>query len=127
MPWKWPSSASFDNDCTLCLSGYYTAWDDEKKCEACPVGKYKPENLTENILACQDCPTGTSTLRGAAISEKSCSICASGWYYDARLNPVPPNCVPCKRGKYKSTTGSKLCTKCPSPFSTEHDLLSMNL
>ncbi|KAJ1478110.1 hypothetical protein T484DRAFT_1584748, partial [Baffinella frigidus] len=93
-------------DTCICNSGYRKNGD---SCAACGLGTYKIQASNDNT--CSECTSQSTTLNNAQTSN-TC-VCLEGYTPGSETNLANGGtCDACATGKYKSTTGSVVCTDC---------------
>lgn len=91
--------------CTECDPGKYLT--DDKKCEACPSGKYCSGGTEE----AKNCPTGW-----VPKSDQTGCQCAAGYGYGG----ASVGCTICPVGTHKSSVGNEACDKCDPGTYQDH-------
>mmetsp|Transcript_30611 Transcript_30611/g.39462 ORF Transcript_30611/g.39462 Transcript_30611/m.39462 type:complete len:1348 (-) Transcript_30611:43-4086(-) len=120
------------DDCEECESGYFSSEKGTVVCEACPIGQFATNDITDygggldvqtisGAITCNDCPQGyisdteakfVCSACGGGTSSKSgswnCSECPIG----TKSESGDASCSNCDAGKYGFLTGTQLCIPC---------------
>jgi hypothetical protein len=118
-----PISGSSIGQICSCLEGFYL---EDEECQPCSIGTYKDligdfectpcgedyygtKNASNSSSGCSLCPEGTWTMGEQINAFDSSCVCKPGFFpSDNGLQ-----CIPCKSGTYKSTSGPDQCKSCP--------------
>ena len=98
------SSGAGNSNLCQCISGYYNTNPDDA-CLACDAGKYRAG--LGSAVACDDCPTSSTTLAVAQDEAMDCQ-CNVGF-----TGPDGGTCEQCALHTFKPNIGSEACTSCP--------------
>lgn len=105
-----------------CMEGFLA---ENRLCNACPAGTYKPTNGTS---PCSPCPPGTFNEDTGQAELSSCRMCPYGTD-SPPLTPLLIGCIPmpgfyslstgvvaeqCSPGYFKANNGTGLCNACPA-------------
>ena len=116
---QYPSSASPDG--FRCESGYVKNTS-TKTCTECGIGFYSNKNITPEATTCQQCPTGTHSIRGSA----ACRANTEGQVIDYVLQEG----FRCLSGYVKvigDSDATSFCRKCPAgTFAKQGEISSLD-
>jgi len=93
-------AAESREDCTCNIGFEARVVDGLGECRMCAAGEFYTYNVSAATWGCLSCKPNMYSQPGST----SC-FCNAGY--------SGPDCAPCVAGKFKSTTGSGVCTGCP--------------